>query len=254
MASDIGLNWFDQRMDEHHGALVQLRAYLSQRQLKVNSRLPPERELSQLVGASRGELRKALAILEEEGAVWRHVGKGTFVGDAVITDTYNLAAVAQRTNPQEVMRARFAIEPVLAGEAAHHSSPLDIAALQNCTANSREAASWRHYEAFDNRFHKLIADAAKNQVLSAMFDVLSGIRRTVVWGLDREETDRPPRDHHSFDEHDRIVEAIERRDRAAAAAAMLQHLVSVERYLFAASREKEFAIRTAHVGGPATHL
>lgn len=203
-------------------------------------RLPPERELCELIGVSRGGLRKALAVLEAEGVVWRHVGKGTFVGEAVVPDHFDLAAVAARSNPTEVMRARQTIEPVLAGEAAHNASALDLQALVDCAAQSRGAKSWRHYETYDNRFHKLIADAAHNSVVSAVFDLLAGIRRTVVWNRDR--TGRPPPDHHSFAEHDEIAAAIADRDRAAASAAMYRHLVSVERYFFSRERERELVL------------
>ncbi|RZV99750.1 MAG: FCD domain-containing protein, partial [Rhodobacteraceae bacterium] len=39
--------------------------------------------------------------------------------------------------------------------------------------------------------------------------------------------DGPPADYHSFAEHDAIIEALERRDRQAAHAAMRAHLKSV---------------------------
>src|SRR3546814_18774695 len=68
------------RMDQGQGALTQLRAYLAQRDLPANSRLPPERELCDILGVSRGELRKALAAMESNGELWRPVGKGTFIG------------------------------------------------------------------------------------------------------------------------------------------------------------------------------
>src|SRR3546814_6411843 len=67
-------------MDQGQGALTQMRAYLAQRDLPANSRLPPERELCDILGVSRGELRKALAVMESNGELWRHVGKGTFIG------------------------------------------------------------------------------------------------------------------------------------------------------------------------------
>ncbi len=63
------------------GALVQLRAYIAQGEFARNDRLPPERKLCQHLGVSRSELRRAFTVLESEGAIWRHVGRGTFIGD-----------------------------------------------------------------------------------------------------------------------------------------------------------------------------
>ena len=220
-------------MEDHHAALVQLRAYLSQVDNAPNTRLPAERELAKAVGTSRGELRKALAVLEAEGLIWRHVGKGTFVALGKPFETYNLAEIAQRSNPREVMRARLTFEPAIAAEAAVNASPMDVNDLRSCAEDSRNARTWREYEACDNRFHKLVADSTHNQITSAVFDVLAGIRRAVVWGRLREDRDRPPPDHHSFHEHDQIIAAIADRDPVAASAAMLTHLNSVERNLFA---------------------
>ncbi len=62
------------------GALIQLRAYLAGQDLPTATRLPSERELSELLGVSRGDLRKAFLVLEAEGQVWRHVGKGHLSG------------------------------------------------------------------------------------------------------------------------------------------------------------------------------
>lgn len=219
-------------MDDHHAALVQLRAYLSQGDKAPNRRLPAERELATLVGKSRGELRKALAVLEAEGLIWRHVGKGTFVALGKPFETYNLAEIARRSNPREVMLARLTFEPAIAAEAAINASPIDLNDLKSCAIDSRNAQTWREYEACDNRFHKLIADSTHNRITSAVFDVLSGIRRAVVWGRLREDRDRPPAGHHSFEEHDCIIAALADRDPAAASAAMPTYLGSVERKLF----------------------
>jgi DNA-binding FadR family transcriptional regulator len=47
--------------NDAQSALTQLRAYLAQQQLPVNSRLPTERELCQALGVTRTAVRKALA-------------------------------------------------------------------------------------------------------------------------------------------------------------------------------------------------
>lgn len=218
-------------MEDHHATLVQLRAYLSQSGKRPNDRLPPERELAQHIGVSRGELRKALAILEKEGLVWRHVGKGTFVGDRSPLKAFEPASLLEDCSPTDVMRARMILEPAFAAEAALQATPRDIAAMRNVAQRSREAKTWREYEACDNHFHKLIADSTQNLITSSMFDLLSGIRRAMVWGRRRSNSVCPPSDHHSFDEHERIIQAIAERDSAAAFAQMLEHLRSVERKL-----------------------
>lgn len=210
------------------GALTQLRAWLAQRDLPANTRLPPERELCELLGVSRGELRKALAVLEGEGELWRHVGKGTFLGARPAEEASSIAAMANLTNPAEVMRTRALLEPQVAGEAAVNATAADIAALDLCLERSVQSRSWRQYENWDNRLHRTITVAAHNSLLLAMFDTLNAVRRAVVWGRLRVDPAGPPADHHSFAEHMAIVAAIRDRDREAAASAMRRHLAAVE--------------------------
>ena len=64
---------------ERLDAVSALRALIADRPYAPGDRLPPERELIVSLGISRATLRKALDALEREGAIWRHVGKGTFV-------------------------------------------------------------------------------------------------------------------------------------------------------------------------------
>jgi DNA-binding FadR family transcriptional regulator len=214
-----------------HAALVQLQAYLAQVDLPKGGRLPPERELCESLGVSRGDLRKALTVLEKDGHIWRHVGKGTFVGSGPIEETIGISEIAGRTSPADVMRARLIIEPEIAREAALHATLADIAAMRKSIAQTRQAATWRQYENIDNLLHRQIAEASCNTVLLGLFDVLNAVRRTVVWGRLRSEGARPPADHHSFADHERIVEAIAERDLSGAAAAMRLHLQQVGRRL-----------------------
>jgi DNA-binding FadR family transcriptional regulator len=225
--------------DRGQSALTQLRAYLAQREPGPNARLPPERELCEVLGVSRGELRKALAILESHGELWRHVGKGTFVGARPVAELSDIAAIAAQTNPAEVMRARLVIEPELAREAALHATAGDIKAMRLCVGGARGAETWRQYENWDNRLHRAIAEAAHNAVLLALFDTLNAVRRTVVWGRLRDEGPRPPADHHSFAEHEAIVAAIEERHLADAANRMRLHLQKVQALLLQQAQAAE---------------
>jgi DNA-binding FadR family transcriptional regulator len=218
-------------MDTGQSALTQLKAYLAQQDLPANTRLPPEREMSEILGVPRGELRKALAILEDDGELWRHVGKGTFVGTRPVDEIGTIAGVANQTNPADVMRTRLLIEPEIAREAALHATLDDIREMRACIKASMLSETWRQYENWDNRLHRAIAEATHSTLLLALFDTLNAVRRTVVWGRLREGKDRPPENHHSFGEHLAIVDAIEHRDLDAAANMMRQHLRTVRRNL-----------------------
>lgn len=83
----------------------------------------------------------------------------------------------------------------------------------------------------DALLHHQIASASHNGLLIGLLDILNVVRRTVTWGRLRVDPERPPPDHHSFAEHDRIVEAIASRDLATAEAAMRAHIETVARKL-----------------------
>ena len=220
-------------MDTANGALVQLRAYIAQGGFAVDDRLPPERELCETLGVTRSGLRHAFAVLESEGSVRRHVGRGTFIGSGSAQgDDTSITSIARRTTPREVMHARLLLEPLLCREAAMHATAEHVEALRDTTALSRRAQTWREYETLDNLFHRTIAEATQNTPLVGMFDQLNAVRRAVIWGRLRQRDDRPPGDHHSFAEHEAILGAIEERDTERSRELMRRHLQSVGALLF----------------------
>ncbi|HRU05146.1 MAG TPA: GntR family transcriptional regulator [Candidatus Brocadiia bacterium] len=62
-----------------------LREWTASGRLGPDQRLPPEPELAQELGVSRGTLRKALDVLERQEIILRRKGKGTFVARLVET-------------------------------------------------------------------------------------------------------------------------------------------------------------------------
>ncbi|UPA27319.1 FadR/GntR family transcriptional regulator [Shinella oryzae] len=211
--------------------LSRLRDFLATAQLPDGGRLPPERDLAELLDVGRSALRKALATLQAEGVVWRHVGKGTFTGERPIDTVADINAMVHRTNPLEVMGARIAFEPEVARCAALNATPSQIAELRSAMLKAQQAPTWRLYEQWDNRLHRLIGEASQNSLLLGLLDTLNAVRRAVTWGRLRDTPVRPPPDHHSFEEHARIVDAIANRDGSAAADAMRRHLRSVEGHM-----------------------
>ncbi len=182
------------------------------------------------LGMGRTQLRRALETLEIEGAIWRHVGKGTFIAND--DKSSSLSNLSKRVSPVHMMRARLSLEPAIAREAAIHASEDKIIPLRICVERSEIASNWNEYEAQDDAFHRGVAIATNNELLLALFDQLNRVRRAIAWKTVERSTDRPPADHNSFKQHRAILAAIEARDADRAHAEMRTHLGSVERRLF----------------------
>jgi GntR family transcriptional regulator, uxu operon transcriptional repressor len=212
-----------------------LKQYMQTGGFAHNDRLPPERELVKTFEVTRTELRKALADLEADGLIWRHVGRGTFIGTRPVYNLEDVAFLGQLASPAQVLEARLAIEPELARLATLHGTNSYFDQIKTCAQRARMATDWRSYEAWDNKFHLAIASATRNRLLFHLFETLNVVRRSIVWRQMRIST-RPPADHFSFDQHDAIVEAIEAQDPAAAARAMRDHLRSVRERVLPALR------------------
>lgn len=208
--------------------LDRLREWLRVNRPEVGSRLPPERALAETLEISRPELRKAFAVLEVEGRINRHVGRGTFVAEPPEAGPMpaSLVALTERTGPHDAMMARLSLEPELAHLAAFHATALQISQAQALANDIRAAKTWATYEKLDHALHELIAKSAGNVLLYELYKIMNAVRKVVVWRQLSSGTKGPPPDYHSFDEHDAIIAAIAGRDQSAARAAMRRHLHS----------------------------
>ena len=208
-----------------------VKTYIAEGNYQLNSRLPPEREFCARLDISRSALRKALEVIEAEGLIWRHVGRGTFIGSGPAEAVNGISHIISRTNPLKVMEARLRIEPELASLAALNGNTADIEQMRLCLRKSRTARNWRIYEVWDNKLHQAIAEATHNAVLIALYQTLSTVRRAAVWARPRKKKSSPDATHHSHAEHAALVEAIADRRTDEAAARMRRHLETVRRGL-----------------------
>lgn len=191
-----------------------------------NDRVPPERQLCEMLGTTRNQLRGALAELEAQGRIWRHVGRGTFVGSRPVLNLKDVTYLRDQIKPDQVVAVRFNIEPELSRLAARHANRSDREQLKLCADRCRSAEDWRTYEAWDNNLHHAIARATHNQLFQYFFETLNSVRRSIVWGQPR-ATIGPDKGYSSFTEHDAIVSAITSRNDDEAARMMDAHLRSV---------------------------
>ena len=111
---------------DHRTLAERVRAHVAEHGYEHNQRLPPERQLCDILGVSRSQLRGALKVLEKDGLIWRHVGRGTFIGARPVLNLNDIKFLGELASPEQVLESRAAIEPPLAQLAAIHGSNADL--------------------------------------------------------------------------------------------------------------------------------
>jgi DNA-binding FadR family transcriptional regulator len=217
--------------DLRRRALERLRDLIGTDRMSASGRLPAERLLAAELGVNRRSLRHALDILEGEGRITRHQGRGTFVTDARLGTEGLVRELAKLNNPVDTLEARLAIEPPQARLAALRATRGDIDKLFDAAEASRNAKDPASYEKADAAFHRRVAAAARNPLLIAIFDAVLEIASEGSWRHGRETAHCINRQAEYAASHRRIAAAIAERNPTLAEEAMRAHLSGVQQQL-----------------------
>jgi DNA-binding FadR family transcriptional regulator len=194
--------------------------------LEVGERLPSEPELAERLGIAPMTLRQALAILREAGYVETRRGRGggTFVRRAAPPPPVREARERLRSLTAEDLRDltdyRVAVAGASAALAAERASQAELEGMRELVEEMAEPPAFESFRRADSRFHLAIASAAKSPRLTAAEARL----QTEVGDLMRLIPHPPEALRVSNGQHRAILEAISRRDPAAARGLTEQHV------------------------------
>jgi DNA-binding transcriptional MocR family regulator len=88
------------RMRTHEQVLAEIEQRLRSGGLGSGDRLPPERQLAEALGVSRGAVREALRILEAIGVVEAGTGSGPAAGSIIVNDSTSGLSMVLRMHLQ----------------------------------------------------------------------------------------------------------------------------------------------------------
>ena len=197
---------------------------LGRGELKAGSRLPPERELADMLHISRPSLRTALKALSVMGVIHAKPGAGTYIANSlpeVFTEPMRFMTLINNTSVEELFEARLIIEAGLAELAAERATESDIAALieevEGMKSNTGDPEDFLKH---DVRFHQAIARAANNKLMSGVMDTVAQLlfhirRQTITQASDLDE---------AIDWHEKIIAAIRKHDPKRAKETLSGHL------------------------------
>lgn len=192
-------------------------------ELKAGDKLPPEPKFAQQLGISRGALREGLAHLKAHGIISQKPKEGTYIlgvandAESIVNKIMDSIQTASYLN---VLEMRDAIEQKAVLLVIQKATDEEIEELRSIAMNASQAQPDAR---LDYYFHYRLVELAGNTIFMSIIDSYYDDIRII-----RERNlDDHARMERMRNEHLRIVDAIEKRDAAAAVSAVQDHMQQV---------------------------
>ncbi len=209
---------------------------ISEGVLKPGDKLPSELEMTRRFGISRISLREAMKLLEAKGYIESHGRKGKYIrppADNALTSTIEGMISVNHDKIWELLQVRRIIDSEAAALAAKKATEEQVKGLFSCIRDVESlgadvAINKREGGRLYSKFYNDLADATNNAIFGHLMKSISSILRGA---LPYSRTKLQEVKHSSraiYDQHVRILAAIEKRDPDAAKAAMLDHIEWME--------------------------
>jgi DNA-binding FadR family transcriptional regulator len=213
------------RMSE--AIVEQIRQLIRSEKLRPGDRLPSERNLGERMGVSRVTIREAMRVLEASGLIEIRVGAR---GGAIVTsptstklgsDLADLISLSPLT-AVEVTEARQVVELGIIPLVVERATDQDITDLREMVAQHRAALKAGEYGMpMSAAFHVRVAACTHNAAIEMLVHSFHG---PLLMSLREAQVVAPLMGHKGTLEHRDFVEAVARRDAAAAEKIMRAHI------------------------------
>jgi GntR family transcriptional repressor for pyruvate dehydrogenase complex len=212
-------------------AAEKIKALITEGSLVAGSRLPPERDLCLLLAVSRPTLREAIRSLAAMGVLQSRQGAGTYVTDLAsltLAEPLRFMIGLNSRSLVELTDVRRLLESGAAEMAAREIRPDELDQLAAVIDELRLGTVHpARFIELDATFHRVIHVAARNGLLLALLDGMSGLAER-----SREITGRKPGLlAGTIRSHTRIYEALAAGEPGAARSAMVDHLEEIREVL-----------------------
>lgn len=210
-----------------------IKSWVVEQGLRPGDRLPPEAELIERLGVSKGTVREAMRLLEAQGLIRTRTGPGggSFVHEVSRQRTKALLAnyfFFRHLSIDDIYELRALLEPKLAASLAGKLAPEVLDTLEAVMANyaqpSRTLEEERAQHVASLRFHAILAEQAKNPLLGLIIDFMI----TLLSDLTVYRRLYSPRNlelwRQGLDHQSRLIAALREGDAEAAEAIMSEHM------------------------------
>ena len=208
------------------------------RSLGPGDKLPPERELSEIMGVSRPSLREALKSLEMMSIITIRQGSGAYVNDLdpeSVVEHLDIVFKLDDSLYHDLYKARRVLESAICRMAAENITDRELREIEeNIRVSEESVADPQVFLEYDLELHDMILKASRNRILPVFIQSINKLNLIM-----RDKTNSLLEVRQAaVTDHRKILLALKARDGDAASEAMESHLFSVEQGFYH-HRDKE---------------
>ena len=197
-----------------------LRKYIISENLKEGDKIPTERELSELFNVSRNVIREALKSLEASGILYKVQGKGVFIDSfqsEIIAENIFFGLNKIDSNFKELMEIRKSFEITVLKLLISKISDEEIETLQSILDRAKEKKIKNKIK-IDLEFHKKLLEILGNNFIKRLGIIIVESFREISLDIDKNNFEKK-----LFVRHQKIIDALRKRDVLKAIEAMENH-------------------------------
>ena len=147
-------------------------------ELKMNDKIPPEREIAEKLGVSRNSVREVMHMLEISGLIECLQGSGNYIRcdtNEYMMRTANMVMALLDIDYTEIFYLRKGYESVALERAMEEALPEELEQMHKILLKMDETVGIKESADLDTQFHKILLQASHNRLLNLYASMLSNL-------------------------------------------------------------------------------
>lgn len=194
--------------------------------LKQGQKLPPERELAEMLGVGRTSVREAIRVMEILGLIECIQGAGNYIAgnfEKSITELLSTMFLLQNFDRQKLSEVRACLELKAAELAIDNITDKQMGRLKEISEKMNSVDNEEDEALLDKQLHYEIAAASDNIILIQMLNAISALVEDFINEIRKSILSKPENKARLRQIHHDIVTAIINKDKDAIRSSLTEH-------------------------------
>lgn len=203
-------------------------------ELRPGEKLPPEREIAELLNVSRNSVREAIRIMDMTGVISSQQGSGNYITcefQKSLSETMTMMFAMDQIDYKQISQIRQALERLALSLAVTQATDGQIAEMEKLVEKLDQSSDDEKNVVLDKKIHFTLAQASGNVLVLDFLEACSGVIDMFIKDVREEILRTEDRKDRLNQCHRKLVEALKEKDEAKGLEALDEHFTMINQIL-----------------------